>query len=243
MAEETPPTERTRFTWRGLEPRIGRALRVGVPVAAYLGAMAAAYFAFPFDRFVQWVSFMNGYLVLPLGREITIPVMLSAGFAVPESVGLVVLVDFSAASFIAWNMDLARSVPYLGGFIRTTEKAGADYRAKHPPVRALGLVGLFLWAVKPGRGSGGATSAILGKLVFVENHWLLPTIVSASLVGCTLVALAADAILRTTGVSLTVLGGALLTAVALYYLYNIRREVVGKLSGALRRDAANPGEE
>lgn len=243
MDKPDPPDPPARSTWHELEPRVERALRVGMPLAVYVAAMAAGFLTLPFDRAVQWASFMNGYLFLPLGREVTIPLMLSSGFGVPESVGLVVLVDMAAAAFIAWNMDLARRLPYFGGFIRGTEKAATGFRERHPSLRAFGLLGLFLWAVKPGRGSGGATSAILGKLVFVETRWLLPTILAASLIGCTLVALAAQTILEATGVSLGLVGGAVLGAVALYTLYHARREVAGRIHHALRREGPNTSEE
>ncbi len=241
-APETPP-QRVRSLLSALEPRIERAVRVGLPPGLYIGALLLAYLVMPFDRFVQWAGLLNGYLVLPLGREFTIPLMLSIGYSAVEAVSLVVFVDFVAASFIAWNMHLVRSVPYFGGFVRRAEKSGTRFREKHPSLRAFGLVGLFLWAVKPGRGSGGATSAVLGKLVFVETRWLLPTIVAASLTGCTLVALATETIVQSSGLSLAAAGGALLLAVGLYYLFRIRRELTGRISGALRHDRANMGEE
>jgi hypothetical protein len=205
--------------------------------------MALALATLPFDRFVQWASFMNGYLFLPLGREVTIPLMIAAGFGPAESVGLVVVVDFVAASFIAWNMDLARKMPYFGAFVRRTESSGRKWRVKYPSLHALGVLGLFLWAVKPGRGSGGATSAVLGKLVFVDTWLLLPTILAASVVGCTMVALAADSILKATGASLAIVGPLILAAAGLCYLLLIRREVAGGIARALRRDAAGAGEE
>jgi hypothetical protein len=84
---------------------------------------------------------------------------------------------------------------------------------------------------------------VLGKLVFVETRWLLPTIVAASLAGCTLVALVARTIVQSSGLSLAAAGGALLLAVGLYYLFRIRRELTGRISGALHRERANTGED
>jgi hypothetical protein len=226
----------------GLSERRGRALKLAVPAAVFVGPIVAAFAVYPLDRAVEWTGFQTSYLVAPLGREVTIPLMMAAGFGPAPSVALVVLVDMAAASFLAWNLDLARRVPYVGGFIERAEGAGRELRRDRPGLAALGVVGLFLWAVKPGRGSGGATSAILGKLVFLETKWLLPTIFAASLMGCAAVALAAQSVLAVQGATMAVVGASLLAIVALLYGRRIREALRGSPpEGTV--DAQSPGDD
>jgi uncharacterized membrane protein len=202
-----------------------RAVRLGLPPALYLAAVVAVYLAYPWQRFVEWMGFLNGYLVLPLGREFTIPIMLARGFSPAEAIFLVVFVDFIAGSFLAWNLDLSRRLAYLGPYVERLERKASIFGHDHPSVRALGIVGLFLWSVKPGRGSGGATSAVLGKAVFLQTRWLLPTITGGSLVGCSLVALAAWSALSLPALSVAAVGAALLSTLALFGLWRGRAAV------------------
>jgi uncharacterized membrane protein len=207
--------------------RQNRALKLAVPAAVFAGPIVAAFALYPLGRAVEWTGFQTGYLLAPLGREVTIPLMIASGFGPSEAVALVVLVDMAAASFLAWNLDLARAVPYVGGFIDRAEEAGRALRRDHPGLAPLGVAGLFLWALKPGRGSGGATSAVLGKLVFLESRWLLPTILAATLIGCAAVALAAQSVLALQGGAFALLGGSLLVIVALVYGRRIREALLG----------------
>ena len=156
------------------------------------------------------IALMFVYFIPPLGKETLIPLGISGGtidipflnqtVVVPSIDPLIMaisiaFVDIMVALFLVWNYDLAKTIPLVGDFMVKVENIGKRSSDKYGWVKPLRFIGIVLFVMVPFQGSGGLVGSILGRLIGMKPQNTFLAITIGSLVGCTLIAFFADAIL------------------------------------------------
>jgi uncharacterized membrane protein len=140
--------------------------------------------------------------IIPLGvggGEITIPII-NHHLVVPSIDPLVMaltiaFVDIIVALFLLWNYDLAKKIPFIGKFMIKVENIGKSSSDKYSWIKPLRFIGVILFVMVPFQGSGGLVGSIVGRLIGMKPLSTFLAITIGAIVGCSLIAYFADAIL------------------------------------------------
>jgi uncharacterized membrane protein len=107
----------------------------------------------------------------------------------------IAFVDIIIALFLLWNYDLAKKIPLIGKFMIKVENIGKSSSDKYSWIKPLRFIGIVLFVMVPFQGSGGLVGSILGRLIGMKPLNTFFAISIGAIVGCSLIAYFADAIL------------------------------------------------
>jgi len=147
------------------------------------------------DLQVKFWPLITAYFFPPLGKESVIPTGVVAGVDPLIMALSIAFVDIIIALFLLWNYDLAKKIPLVGNFMEKVEKVGRKSSDKYSWIKPLRFLGIVLFVMVPFQGSGGLVGSILGRLIGMKPINTFFAITIGSIIGCTLIAYFADAIL------------------------------------------------
>jgi uncharacterized membrane protein len=145
-------------------------------------------------RFKYW-SLISAYFFPPLGKESVIPTGVGLGIEPLLMALSIAFVDIVVALFLLWNYDLAKKIPLIGKFIEKIENIGKNSSNKYGWIKPLRFIGIILFVMVPFQGSGGLVGSIIGRLIGMKPVNTFLAISIGAILGCTLIAYFADAIL------------------------------------------------
>ena len=88
-----------------------------------------------------------------------------------------------------------KKIPIIGKFIIKLEEKGKNAEDKYGWIKPLRFVGIVLFVMIPFQGSGGMVGSIVGRLIGMKPLSTFLAITIGAIVGCSLIAYFADAIL------------------------------------------------
>jgi len=144
---------------------------------------------------LKYWSLVTGYFFPPLGKETIIPGGILAGINPLLMALSIAFVDIVIALFLVWNYDLAKKIPLVGKFIIKVENIGKTSSNKYGWIKPLRFIGVVLFVMIPFQGSGGLMGFIVGRLIGMKPWNTFFAISIGAIIGCTLIAFFADAIL------------------------------------------------
>lgn len=172
-----------------------RAVALLIPIcvlAVHVAVMAATL---PYTLFLTMIGLMVAYILPPAGKETVIPVGIALGIPWWYMALSIAMIDVEAGLFMALNFDLAFKIPFLGpmlaGLTQKTRQVIAQYRW----IMKLYFLGIMLFVMVPGLGSGGFRGAIAGKLLSMDTYTVLLAILAGALAGCFIIAIGSEAII------------------------------------------------
>lgn len=145
--------------------------------------------------FLLLSGLMLVYFFPPLGKESVIPIGIASGLH-PVAISLgVAYMDFIVALFLMWNYDFALYIPVLGPWIERFERRNKRVQDKRSWLKALSILGVVLFVMIPFQGSGGVGGTVVGRLMGLNRYAIFLSICAGAVIGCLLIAYAADLIL------------------------------------------------
>jgi len=164
------------------------------PFVLGIGVIYLVGYLFVPDNQARFWSLVSAYFFPPLGKETVIPAGIIAGINPLVMALAIAYVDFIVALFLIWNYDLAKGIPFIGGFMRKVETIGQKSSSKYGWIRPLRFIGIMLFVMVPFQGSGGLVGSILGRLIGMKPWTTLLSITIGAVLGCTLLAYFTDTI-------------------------------------------------
>jgi len=160
----------------------------------FIGAMGVItlYLIMPMKQFLMILRWMTIYIVPPAGKETVIPIGIGTG-ANPWALALAIaFVDIVLAIFLAWNFDLARRIPFIGGAIRRLQDKGEDILEEKPWVERLAFFGIVLFVIIPLQGSGALGGTMLGRAMGVGRAKIVGAVTTGGLIGAFAIAISVE---------------------------------------------------
>ena len=157
----------------------------------FLGAMGivTVYLIMPMKQFLMILRWMTIYIVPPAGKETVIPLGIGTGVN-PWALALAIaFVDIVLAIFLAWNFDLARRIPFIGGAIRRLQDKGEEILEEKPWVERLAFFGIVLFVIIPLQGSGALGGTMLGRAMGVGRAKIVGAVTTGGLIGAFAIAI------------------------------------------------------
>jgi len=144
---------------------------------------------------LEYWSLVFAYFVPPFGKESVIPAGVIAGIHPLIMALSIAFVDIMTAWFLYWNYDLAKKIPLIGAFMIKVENIGKSSSDRYGWIKPLRFIGIVLFVMVPFQGSGGLVGSIVGRLIGMKPINTFIAISIGAIIGCTLIAYFADAIL------------------------------------------------
>jgi uncharacterized membrane protein len=107
---------------------------------------------------------------------------------------MVFAMDVITAALLAFNLDVFYRIPQMGPSLRRLQDYGRYTLRKKPWLRRLSFVGIVLFVLFPVAATGAVGGSILGRLLGMRPYRLVLAIAIGSCLGCTTMAVGADAI-------------------------------------------------
>lgn len=148
--------------------------------------------ALPASAFWTLVSISLAYFIPPAGKETVIPLGIVLGLPWWLVAFSIALYDILGALFVTWNFSLTFKFPYFGKRVRKLVEGGREFFNRRPWLERLNYLGLILLVMVPFEGSGGITSAIVGRIMGMRSHAVILCIAIGSFASCYAIALGAD---------------------------------------------------
>lgn len=148
----------------------------------------------PYDAAMLLGGLMLAYIVPPAGKESVIPFGIALGFPWWLMACSIALIDVLAGIFMALNCDLALKIPLLGKWIQHFMEQGGDYVNRRPWLERFYFSGVVIFVMFPLQGSGGIGGTLVGRMIGLSPGRTLFAISLGAMIGCTVIALGAQAI-------------------------------------------------
>ena len=174
---------------------LSRLTKFLVPIIVGFGVVGTIGFLLGKSLQLKYWSLVTGYFFPPLGKETIIPGGILAGINPLLMALSIAFVDIIVALFLVWNYDLAKKIPLVGKFIIKVENIGETSSNKYGWIKPLRFIGIVLFVMIPFQGSGGLMGFIVGRLIGMKPWHTFFAISIGAIIGCTLIAFFADAIL------------------------------------------------
>lgn len=166
-----------------------------IPILIGLGVISIVGLILEKSLQLKFWSLISGYFFPPLGKETIIPGGIIAGIDPLIMALSIAFVDIIIALFLVWNYDLTKKIPLIGNFIEKIESIGRKTSNKYNWIKPLRFIGIMLFVMIPFQGSGGLVGSIVGRLIGMKPWNIFFAISAGSLIGCSLIAYFAEAIL------------------------------------------------
>ncbi|HIM33135.1 MAG TPA: hypothetical protein EYI97_01470 [Candidatus Poseidoniales archaeon] len=92
-------------------------------------------------------------------------------------------VDIMVGVFLAWNFDLARKIPFVGGAIRRVQAKGHEIMTAQPWIERLAFTGIMLFVMFPFQGSGSVGGTLLGRSMSMSPNRILSAVAIGGVLG------------------------------------------------------------
>lgn len=148
------------------------------------------------ENVYEFFGLVSAYFFPPLGKETVIPIGIGLGFNPLLMALTIAYVDIIVALFLVWNFDLAKKIPFVGGFIDKVERIGKKSSDKYGWIKPLRFIGIVLFVMVPFQGSGGLVGSIVGRLIGMKPINTFFAISTGAIIGCCLIAYFTDTILN-----------------------------------------------
>jgi uncharacterized membrane protein len=158
-----------------------------LPVIIGIGAIGGTGLLLGPQRIQYW-PLMTGYFFPPLGKETIIPLGIHLGFHPILMALSIATIDIIVALFLLWNYDLAKTIPFVGTFMRKVEEKGRGVEDRYGWIKPLRFFGIVLFVMVPFQGSGGLVGSIVGRLIGMKPLNTFLAINMGAIIGCFLVA-------------------------------------------------------
>jgi uncharacterized membrane protein len=144
------------------------------------------------SAFWTLVSISLAYFIPPAGKETVIPLGIVLGLPWWLVAVSVAIYDILGALFVTWNFSLTFKFPYFGKRVKKLVEGGRDFFDRRPWLERLNYLGLILLVMVPFEGSGGITSAIVGRIMGMRSLAIILCIAIGSFASCFAIALGAE---------------------------------------------------
>lgn len=169
-----------------------------IPVSIPFLFILGLYLAYPTDIYSIIGAGMLAGFIPPAGRESVIPLTIIALGSKLHGIYLMdallvasacILMDMACSLFIVWNFDIAKKIPFLGWVVKRIENKSKIKIAKSAWISKFAFFGLVVFVMIPFQGSGGITSAIMGKLLGMNGLKVFLAVIIGSAVGSLVIAM------------------------------------------------------
>jgi hypothetical protein len=209
--------------------RIGipeRVLRILFPFALGISYLLLLLLALSYEQWLIIGGLMLAYILpmVPTGKESVIPIGIAVGFPWWLMAFTIALLDVLGGIFMALNFDIALKIPGFGRWLQKFITNGEQFFERRPWLRRFSFMGVALFIMFPLQGSGRAT--FVGRMMGLSPVRVLLAITIGAFVGCTIIALSAEAIKNLIlmypllGISVAV--AVIVVLAMLYTMYRIR---------------------
>lgn len=203
-----------------------RLFRLALPFLLGIPWLIILLFILPYEVWLIHGGLLIAYILPPAGKESVIPIGIAVGVPWWIMALSIPLMDILAGIFVALNFDIALKIPGVGRWIQKFVAGGEEFFRKRPWLERFYFMGVVLFVMFPLQGSGGIGATLVGRMMGLSPGKVLVAIAIGSLIGCTVIALGAEAI-RALILADPVVGGAVAGILvggflALYGLYRFR---------------------
>ena len=157
--------------------------RFSMPILATAGGFLLLFLAIPTRDFLLVSQLMLLYFVPPLGKGTVIPLGIAAGINPWVLALATAFVDIMVGVFLAWNFDLARKIPFVGGAIRRVQAKGHEIMTAQPWIERLAFAGIMLFVMFPFQGSGSVGGTLLGRSMSMSPNRILSAVAIGGVLG------------------------------------------------------------
>ncbi|MDD1707425.1 MAG: small multi-drug export protein [Methanoregulaceae archaeon] len=209
--------------------RIGipeRVFRILFPFALGISYLILLLLAMPYGQWLIIGGLMLAYILpmVPTGKESVIPIGIALGFPWWLMAFTIALLDVLGGIFMALNFDIALKIPGFGRWLQKFIANGEQFFERRPWLERFSFMGVVLFVMVPLQGSGRAT--LVGRMMGLSPIGVLLAITIGAFIGCTIIALSAEAIKNLIvmypllGISVAIV--VVIVLVALYIWYQLR---------------------
>ena len=163
-------------------------LKFFAPFFATLAGFLVMFLTIPTRDFLLVSQLMFLYFVPPFGKGTVIPLGIAAGVNPWVLAAATAFVDIMVGIFLAWNFDLARRIPFVGGAIRRAQAKGHEILEQRPWVGRIAFVGILLFVMFPFQGSGSVGGTLLGRAMGMEIYPILGAVTIGGVLGSVIIA-------------------------------------------------------
>jgi hypothetical protein len=177
--------------------RIGipeRVLRILFPFGLGIAYLILLLIVLSYEQWLIIGGLMLAYILpmVPTGKESVIPIGIAVGFPWWLMAFTIALLDVLGGIFMALNFDIALKIPGLGRWLQKFITNGEQFFERRPWLGRFSFMGVALFIMFPLQGSGRAT--FVGRMMGLSPVRVLLAITIGAFVGCTIIALSAEAI-------------------------------------------------
>ena len=163
-------------------------LKFFAPLFATVAGFLVMFLTISTRDFLVVSQLMLLYFVPPLGKGTVIPLGIAAGVNPWVLAAATAFVDIMVGVFLAWNFDLTRRIPFVGGGIRRAQAKGHEILEQRPWVGRIAFAGILLFVMFPFQGSGSVGGTLLGRAMGMGTYPILGAVTIGGVLGSLIIA-------------------------------------------------------
>ncbi len=168
-----------------------KVFKVLFPLTLPFIASAILLIFYSWEIIQEWLGYVFIYLVPPAGKETVIPWMVTNDFPIWSGILAVVLMDVMCALLIVWNYSYLKQIPYMGGMVAKIEAKGRAKFDSSDSAKGGAWLMLVLIVMIPFQGSGGISSALIGRAVGMRPLDIITAVVTGGVITGTIIGVGA----------------------------------------------------
>ncbi|WGI16786.1 small multi-drug export protein [Methanonatronarchaeum sp. AMET-Sl] len=147
------------------------------------------YLFFDYETLYPLVA---AHLFPPFGKESIIPAGIAFGVSPLAMAGLMAALEVIVGTFMIWNYDLLKGVPFLGRYVGKVEGKGREKLSRIGWANRFAFAAIALLVMVPFQGSGTITASITGRIIGMKVLDVWMAIVVGAISSNLLIAFFAD---------------------------------------------------